>query len=186
MHVALSSFCSNGTLHARVKGFSSMTKVAQKKTEKTFSSATLKVICVTCQCKQGLIHFSHLITEMHVWAGIVTRWCYRVCCTLKASAREKAWRWCASVMFLAIFTNQVSVSLPSWGCSTKWRYNYLLRSGVGRVQLGTTRVVTQYPWGENGFCQEGVNRNWARGPYFSVDLWSFSCCRPHEGSKDNS
>lgn len=52
----------------------------QTEGKKTFSSSP-KVICMTCQCKQGLIHFSHLINKMHVWAGIVTRWCYRVQCT---------------------------------------------------------------------------------------------------------
>lgn len=76
--------------------------------KKTFSSSP-KVICMTCQCKQGLIHFSHVINKMHVWAGNVTRWCDRVWCTLKATAEERAWWWCAHFTFLAVFTNPVSV-----------------------------------------------------------------------------
>lgn len=53
---------------------------SNRRKRKTFSSSP-KVICMACQCKQGLIHFSHVITKMHVWAGNVTRWCYRARCT---------------------------------------------------------------------------------------------------------
>lgn len=59
----------------------------------------------------------------------------------------------------------------------------LFESRVRRVELSTALFVTQYPLGENDFCQGGVNRNWGRGPYFSVDLWSFSGWCPHAGLK---